>query len=87
MCTDNAADFNNTIGVVIDKPELIFHYSSEEHGRLTSKTGKMDLKVGDRLRVLPNHACGMINMHDEVYAVRGQMIEGAWKVAARGRVR
>jgi D-serine deaminase-like pyridoxal phosphate-dependent protein len=87
MCTDNAADFNNTIGVVVGHPELTFHYSSEEHGRLTSKTGKMDLKVGDLIRLLPNHACGMINMHDEVYAVRGQTVEAVWKVAARGRVR
>lgn len=87
MCTDNAADFNNTIGIVVGHPELTFHYSSEEHGRLTSKTGKLDLKVGDRVRLLPNHACGMINMHDEVYAVRDETVEAMWKVAARGRVR
>lgn len=87
MCTDNAADFNNTIGVVVGHPDLTFHYSSEEHGRMTSKTGVMNLKVGDRVRLLPNHACGMINMHDEVYGVRGDVVEAVWKVAARGKVR
>jgi D-serine deaminase-like pyridoxal phosphate-dependent protein len=87
MCTDNAADFNNTIGLVVGHPELTFHYSSEEHGRLTSKTGKSNLNIGDRLRLFPNHACGMINMHDEVYGVRGDVVEEVWKVAARGRVR
>jgi D-serine deaminase-like pyridoxal phosphate-dependent protein len=87
MCTDNAADFGNTIGLVVGHPELTFNYSSEEHGRITSKTGKMKLKVGDRVRLIPNHACGMVNMHDEVYAVRGDMVEAVWKVAARGKVR
>jgi D-serine deaminase-like pyridoxal phosphate-dependent protein len=87
MCTDNAADFNNTIGVVVGHPELTFHYSSEEHGRITSKTGRIDLKVGDRVRLLPNHACGMMNMHDEVYGVRGEVVEEVWKVAARGKVK
>jgi len=87
MCTDNAADFNNTIGAVVGQPELTFHYSSEEHGRITSKTGVMNLKVGDRLRLLPNHACGMMNMHDEVYGFRGDGVEEFWKVAARGKVR
>jgi D-serine deaminase-like pyridoxal phosphate-dependent protein len=87
MCTDNAADFNNTIGAVVGHPELTFHYSSEEHGRITSKTGMMNLKVGDRVRLIPNHACGMMNMHDEVYGVRGDAVEEVWRVAARGRVR
>jgi D-serine deaminase-like pyridoxal phosphate-dependent protein len=87
MCTDNAADFDRTIGFVVDHPELTFHYSSEEHGRLTCQTGNMRLKVGDRVRVLPNHACGTINMHDEVYGIRGDTVEKIWKVAARGKVR
>jgi len=87
MCTDNAADFNNTIGIVVGHPELTFHYSSEEHGRITSQTGKIDLKVGDRVRLFPNHVCGMMNMHDEVYGVRSEVVEEVWKVAARGKVR
>lgn len=87
MCTDNATDFNNTIGSVVGYPDLTFHYSSEEHGRITSKTGVMNLKVGDRVRLVPNHACGMMNMHDEVYGVRSDHVEAVWKVAARGKVR
>ncbi len=87
MCTDNAADFSQTIGVVVDHPELTFHYSSEEHGRITSQTGAIALKVGDRVRLFPNHACGMMNMHDEVYGVRGEAVEEIWQVAARGKVR
>ncbi|MGH7599698.1 MAG: D-TA family PLP-dependent enzyme [bacterium] len=87
MCTDNAADFDKTIGIVVDHPKLTFNYSSEEHGRITSTIGKMDLKVGDRVRLIPNHACGMMNMHDEVCGIRGETVEAVWKVAARGRVR
>ncbi|MCI0692953.1 D-TA family PLP-dependent enzyme [candidate division KSB1 bacterium] len=87
MCTDNAADFDKTIGMVVDYPELTFNYSSEEHGRITSQAGNIDLKVGDRVRLIPNHACGMMNMHDEVYGIRGDTVEAVWKVAARGKIR
>jgi len=87
MCTDNAADFNNTIGAVVGHPELTFNYSSEEHGRITSKSGAITFQVGDRVRLLPNHACGMMNMHDEVYGARGDSVVEVWKVAARGKVR
>lgn len=57
MCTDNAADFNQTIGVVVGHPELKFNYSSEEHGRLTGPSGAISLQVGERVRLFPNHVC------------------------------
>jgi D-serine deaminase-like pyridoxal phosphate-dependent protein len=86
MCTDNAADFGHTIGFIVGHPEWTFHYSSEEHGRITSKTGNIALEVGDRIRIIPNHACGTMNMHDEVYGVRDDVVGKIWKVAARGKV-
>ncbi len=41
---------------------------------------------GERVRVLPNHACVVSNLHDRVLAVRGERVEEEWRVAARGRV-
>jgi D-serine deaminase-like pyridoxal phosphate-dependent protein len=43
-------------------------------------------RVGERVRVLPNHACVVSNLHDRVLAVRGERVEEEWRVAARGRV-
>ena len=46
-----------------------------------------EVSLGEVLRVVPNHVCATVNMHDEIsYGRRGQ-VEGTWKVAARGRVR
>jgi D-serine deaminase-like pyridoxal phosphate-dependent protein len=39
------------------------------------------------VRILPNHACVVSNLHDSVYAVRNGRVEAEWAVAARGRVR
>jgi D-serine deaminase-like pyridoxal phosphate-dependent protein len=58
---------------------------SEEHGVLTVEAGER-FHVGERVRVLPNHACVVSNLLDRVYAVRGDRVEEEWKVAARGRV-
>jgi D-serine deaminase-like pyridoxal phosphate-dependent protein len=58
---------------------------SEEHGVLAVEEGER-FRVGERVRVLPNHACVVSNLHDRVLAVRGERIEAEWKVAARGRV-
>jgi D-serine deaminase-like pyridoxal phosphate-dependent protein len=58
---------------------------SEEHGVLALEEGER-LEVGERVRVLPNHACVVSNLHDRVLAVRGDTVEAEWRVAARGRV-
>jgi len=44
-------------------------------------------RVGERLRIIPNHVCTVMNLHDEVYGIRGDQVEAVWRVAARGRVR
>ncbi len=58
---------------------------SEEHGVLAVEEGER-FRVGERVRVLPNHACVVSNLHDRVLAVRGERVEEEWRVAARGRV-
>jgi len=40
----------------------------------------------ERVRVLPNHACVVSNLHDRVYGVRAGRVETELRVAARGRV-
>ncbi|HKD12380.1 MAG TPA: alanine racemase [Thermoanaerobaculia bacterium] len=58
---------------------------SEEHGVVEIGPGE-SFRVGQRVRVVPNHACVVTNLHDRIHAVRGGRVEAVWKVAARGRV-
>jgi len=58
---------------------------SEEHGVIAVEPGER-FRVGERVFVLPNHACVVSNLHDVVYGVRGGRIEAEWRVAARGKV-
>jgi D-serine deaminase-like pyridoxal phosphate-dependent protein len=38
------------------------------------------------VRILPNHACVISNLHDRLYRVRRGSVETEFAVAARGRV-
>ena len=58
---------------------------SEEHGVVDVAEGER-FTVGERVRILPNHACVVSNLHDRVYAVRAGLVEARWRVAARGCV-
>jgi D-serine deaminase-like pyridoxal phosphate-dependent protein len=59
---------------------------SEEHGVIGVEPGEC-FRVGDRLRIVPNHACVVSNLHDRLFAVRGREVVGALPVRARGCVR
>jgi len=72
-------------GHVLGRDDIVIDQLSEEHGRLVSE-GPINLQVGDRLRIIPNHACVVTNMTDHVYIVSaGQPIQ-TWPVVARGKV-
>lgn len=60
---------------------------SEEHGHVNIERSERQYRVGDRLSVIPNHVCPTVNLHDEVYGVRGEQVETVWRVAGRGKVR
>lgn len=73
-------------GVVRDRPGLIVESLTEEHGIVSVADGE-DPAIGERLRIIPNHACGALNMFDEVHVVRDGEVVDRWTVAARGRMR
>jgi D-serine deaminase-like pyridoxal phosphate-dependent protein len=41
-------------------------------------------KIGELVRVIPNHVCNAVNLADRVYLAEGNQVVGSWKVAARG---
>jgi D-serine deaminase-like pyridoxal phosphate-dependent protein len=43
--------------------------------------------LGDRLQVIPNHACGCVNLHDGLVGMREGVVERVVLVSARGLVR
>ena len=59
---------------------------NEEHGYLDIADCNDKPKVGDLVRVTPNHVCPVINLFDKVVVVRGKEVLGAVKVDARGMV-
>jgi len=44
-------------------------------------------RVGDRVEVIPNHVCVMVNLHDTLCGARGGVVERVFAVEARGMVR
>lgn len=73
-------------GVILADQDAVLYGLSEEHGHIDVTKSSRAYKLGERLRIVPNHVCATINMHDTVYGIRGEQVETVWKVAARGHV-
>ena len=75
-----------SFGYVLEAPGAVFTRMNEEHGFLDVRKAGVELAVGDRLRIIPNHICAAVNLHERVYGVRGDRVEAVWDVVGRGKL-
>jgi D-serine deaminase-like pyridoxal phosphate-dependent protein len=76
-----------TFGTLLEHPEARVYNLNEEHGYVDVSRCDPRPAVGDVVTIVPNHACGTTNMHDEVVAHRGGEIVAVWPILARGKLR
>jgi D-serine deaminase-like pyridoxal phosphate-dependent protein len=65
--------------------EMVVVKLSEEHG-FVARRG-LDLPIGSRLRLIPNHSCVVANLADTYMVVRDDQVIDQWAIVARGEVR
>lgn len=73
-------------GRVLDAPDAVFTKMNEEHGFIDVRRVEREFAVGDRIRVIPNHICVVMNLHDRVYGICGERVEEIWAVEGRGKL-
>lgn len=66
--------------------DITIKYLNEEHGVIELSAPSDTPRIGERVRVIPNHVCVVSNLFDVVNLVEGDTIVGTLPVAARGRV-
>ena len=87
-------------GRVVGHPELVVSHLSEEVGQLEAAgtgaaeleavgtgaglTGRTHLKIGDRIRIIPNHSCSTANLTSRLFGVRNGAVERVIEVSMRG---
>lgn len=72
-------------GSLLSHPEVHVRAMSEEHGMLDISRTSWKPRIGEQVRVIPNHVCIVVHLNDVVVGVRGDQVETSWPVAARGR--
>jgi len=79
------ADAAGGFGALYDRPDVIVKGMSEEHGLLDLSRTEWRPRVGDVVRVVPNHVCIVVHLNDLMYGVQDDRVVKSWPVEARGR--
>jgi D-serine deaminase-like pyridoxal phosphate-dependent protein len=71
-------------GIVLNK-KAVLERLSEEHGVMLLDSNEK-LEIGETVRIIPNHACTVINLSDKAYGIRRGKVEAELLIAGRGKV-
>lgn len=70
-------------GWIVGYPEIHIIKLNEEHGFIESD-GSLPFEIGDKIAIIPNHACVLPNLIDKVYGIRDGRVERLIPIEARG---
>ena len=68
-------------GLILEAPEATIATLSEEHAVVTGL--ETPLRIGDLVRVVPNHVCTVVNLTSELLVVSDGAVTDRWPVRAR----
>lgn len=72
-------------GLLPDYPDAIIARLNEEHGILDLGGCVRKPEVGECVRVIPNHACVVTNLHDQIYLHRDGEVLAQLPIYSRGK--
>jgi D-serine deaminase-like pyridoxal phosphate-dependent protein len=70
-------------GLVLGHAELTVERLYEQHA-IVSAPQPSELRVGERVRIVPNHACTTANLHRRALVAEGDELVDIWSIGAAG---
>lgn len=78
---------NGLYGTIKGFPHLEIWRLNEEHATVRIADDGPLPNIGDKVEIIPNHACAVMNLHDSFVAVSNDEVIGEFEIQARGKIR
>lgn len=78
-----AQSVDSGLPFIFGRDDVEYIKCSDEHGVISDPQG--NLKVNEKLKLVPGHCDPTCNVHDFYVGVRGGKVETVWPISARGR--
>ena len=59
----------------------------DEHALIYNKEFRNQVKVGNRVRIIPNHICPVVNLYDSLYLISGEDVLEEIPIECRGKLK
>jgi D-serine deaminase-like pyridoxal phosphate-dependent protein len=79
-------NIEQTKPLVINREGIEVERLSAEHGQLKLAPEAQDLRIGDRLTIIPGYSDLTAVLHNDFYCLRGGRLEAIWPLVGRGRL-
>ena len=79
-----ACTINQPWAIVKGETGMTYRSGSDEFGTLRYDDPSRTYQLGDKLELVVSHCDPVVNLYDQMYAVRNDRVEAVWKIAARG---
>ncbi len=80
-----ACTLNQPWPIVKGETGMTYRAGSDEFGTLRYDNPSRTYRVGDKLELIVSHCDPVVNLYDQLYAVRNDRVQAIWRIAARGR--
>jgi len=80
-----ACTINQPWPIVKGETDISYRSGSDEFGTITYGDGpSRTYKVGDKLELIVSHCDPVVNLYNQMVAIRGDTVEAVWPISARG---
>ncbi len=83
--TSDKCHYREGFGYIVNYPEVQIYSLNEEHAFLKTNNKENPLKIGDKIEIIPNHACVITNLANTVYGVKNSNVACTLHIDARGK--
>ena len=80
-----ACTINQPWPIVKGETGLTYRSGSDEFGTIRYDDPSRTYRVGEKLELIVSHCDPVVNLYDQMYAIRGDRVEAVWQIAARGK--
>ena len=74
-------------GRIVELPGAVISRLDEEHAYVDLSQAEREPAIGEKLRLIPNHACPVSNLADEISLIADDHVVATLPIAARGKSR
>ena len=80
-----ACTINRPWAIIKGETDITYTSGSDEFGTIRyGDDPSRHYKVGDKVELIVSHCDPVVNLYDQMYAIRNDKVEAVWQIAARG---